>query len=164
MTDAIFPDSPRVVFARTPLKSVTCELRFPALLKIEAETPVAFQEMVRAKFPLFSRRKNTVIGDIPKEILAAIGEIQSGLSYVFTTADSTSSITLGSGSVSVSTTLYTRWEDFSVDLMQTIGALTEIYAPSFFSRIGLRYMNAIQRSELGLSDMPGRNSEARDCR
>jgi uncharacterized protein (TIGR04255 family) len=35
-----------------------------------------------------------------------------------------------------------------------LAALNELYQPSFFSRIGLRYQDAIDRSAIGLQDLP----------
>lgn len=48
-----FPETPRVIYAKNPLFEVICQLRFPAILKIDSEIPAGFQEKLRASFPLF---------------------------------------------------------------------------------------------------------------
>jgi hypothetical protein len=42
-----FPESERIIYAKNPLESVICQLRFPAILKISSEPPVEFQETLR---------------------------------------------------------------------------------------------------------------------
>src|SRR5437867_910928 len=48
-----FPDSQRVIYTQNPLHEVICQLRFPPILRIDAEPPAAFQERLRAMYPLF---------------------------------------------------------------------------------------------------------------
>jgi uncharacterized protein (TIGR04255 family) len=45
---------------------------------------------------------------------------------------------------------YDRWENFKDHLRRPLDALRELYAPAFFTRIGLRYRDVIRRSALGL--------------
>ena len=49
-----FPEVERVIYERNPLDEVICQLRFPAILKID-EPPIAFQEQIRTRYP-FRRR------------------------------------------------------------------------------------------------------------
>ncbi len=49
---------------------------------------------------------------------------------------------------------YERWEIFRAHLEKPLVSLESIYQPVFYSRIGLRYRNIIQRSKLGLADVP----------
>jgi uncharacterized protein (TIGR04255 family) len=148
----LFPASPRVIYSKTPLVQVICELRFPLLLSIEGQPPVAFQEQVRGHFPLLEKKPATAFpAEIPSEIVQMIRpHVEGGPSYVFLTADRASTVTLTPGSLALSTKRYTRWEDFRDQLRVPLEALNQIYRPSFFSRIGLRYQDAIDRAALGL--------------
>ena len=47
----LFPPTQRVIYHENPLVEVVCQFRFPTILKIDAEIPVAFQEAVRSTFP-----------------------------------------------------------------------------------------------------------------
>lgn len=48
-----FPESKRVFYVKNPLAEVICQLRFPAILRIGAESPHEFQERIRDHLPLF---------------------------------------------------------------------------------------------------------------
>jgi uncharacterized protein (TIGR04255 family) len=47
---------------------------------------------------------------------------------------------------------YTRWEEFIDYYKKPLEALKDIYNPPFFVRIGLRYIDIFNRSELDLKD------------
>jgi uncharacterized protein (TIGR04255 family) len=151
--DAFFPDSPRVIYSHSPLANVICQLRFPPLLRIESEPPVEFQERIRQYFPLFERAPTSPIpqmAQLPAEIAQLIGARRPNVTYIFRTEDQQTTLTLSPESISLSTDDYKQWEQFRASLHRPLRALTEIYKPSFFSRIGLRYIDAIGRKSLGL--------------
>jgi len=157
MTTELFPESPRVIYSNSPLTQVICQLRFPPILRIESDPPADFQDRIRTIFPLLERRaQNPGLPEgVPPEIARVLmGNLPSGPSYVFQTEDRRNTITLSPDALALSTTKYTRWEGFRKLLDPSLNALTDIYGPSFFSRIGLRYQNAIRRDALGLADRP----------
>ena len=43
----LFSDRPRQHYARSALREVICQLRFPTILSIAANEPAAFQEAIR---------------------------------------------------------------------------------------------------------------------
>jgi uncharacterized protein (TIGR04255 family) len=151
----LFPDSPRVIYAKAPLTEVVCQLRFPPLLRIESTPPADFQERIRAVFPLLERRPQLQLGlpqGLPPEIMQIIGSASAGANYVFRTEKQDFTLTLAPDWLALSTTKYERWEGFKSLLLPPLDALIDIYKPSFFSRIGLRYQNAIRRSILKVED------------
>jgi uncharacterized protein (TIGR04255 family) len=148
--DNFFPHSDRVLYGRNPLNEVICQVRFPSILKIESDPPAAFQEKIRNRFPLLERASTGLSSKVPAEILKAIGAPAPTGTYSFIAEDGNSRANLTSESLAVLTSSYTRWEDFQADISLALGSLEEIYRPSFYSRVGLRYQNVITRSELGL--------------
>jgi uncharacterized protein (TIGR04255 family) len=154
---AVFPRRDRVIFDNNPLIEVICQLRFPTLLRLESEPPASFQERIRDRFPEVERDRGGLPPQVPDQILKALGAALPQGAYSFLTRDKTSKVSLGSGSISMSTSKYVTWDEFSADLNLAVSALVEIYAPSFFERIGLRYRNVIQRSTLRLEDQPWSN-------
>src|SRR4051794_35988880 len=60
-----FPDAPRVLYEINPLDEVVCQLKFPPVLRIDAEMPVGFQEAIRAQFPLY-RAEPTASRNLPQ--------------------------------------------------------------------------------------------------
>lgn len=148
----MFPRSDRVLYDRTPLKSVSCEVRFPALLRIETEPPVAFQDGVRHAFPIYGKINTAVLGGLPPQILAAMGELSTGVSYSFATSDGSYSVKLASSSLALTSSHYVMWDEFIERLKLVLDCFSKVYIPTFYSRVGLRYQNAIKRSELGLKE------------
>ena len=53
----MFSKEPRCRYRAHPLSEVICQLRFPEILAIGAEVPVAFQEAIRGEYPQFYRRQ-----------------------------------------------------------------------------------------------------------
>jgi uncharacterized protein (TIGR04255 family) len=157
LNSAPFPESARVVYRRNPLIEVICQLQIPPILRISAEPPVAFQEMVRAEYPLFSEKFPDVNIEMPAGVPPAIAEIikrtvpaRKLIGYDFTSADQAWKVSLTRDFLSLSTHQYSHWEDFRLHLESPLRAFTAVYAPAFFSRVGLRYQDLIQKSRLDL--------------
>ncbi len=51
-----FPEVQRVIYRKNPLEQVICQFRFPAILRIDTETPADFQERIRNDFPQFAEQ------------------------------------------------------------------------------------------------------------
>jgi uncharacterized protein (TIGR04255 family) len=51
------------------------------------------------------------------------------------------------------TTVYRRWEEFREELERVRAAFEQIYRPASYARLGLRYVDVIRRSKLGLDDV-----------
>ena len=153
-----FPDSPRVIYEKNPLIEVICALSFPAILRIDSEVPAKYQERLKNIYPIFSESQASDIKlNVAPEIAQIIGSNQS-LSfrgravYSFVSADKQWKVSLSRESLSLSTRKYERWEDFKEHLREPLSALIKEYNPAFFSRIGLRYQDVIQKSKLDLTD------------
>ena len=150
----LFPPSARVIYSKAPLIQVIGQLRFPSLLSIERQPPAEFQERIRDHFPLLERVTNPLPVELPPEIVQMIRGQVGANSYQFLTEDHGTIVTLAPDSLALSTSKYTRWETFRDQLRVPLAALNEIYRPSFFSRIGLRYQDAIDRAALNLHGTP----------
>ncbi len=154
-----FPNSERVVYGRNPLIEVICQLRFPPILRIAAEPPVAFQERIRADYPLLTEKLPEVSVEMPPGVPAAVAAMVKGnlatrklIGYDFSSADERWKVSLTRDFLSLSTGRYTRWEHFREHLEGPLQALVAVYAPAFFTRVGLRYQDLIRKSRLGLPE------------
>lgn len=155
MTDIwneLFPITPRVIYANAPLVEVVCQLRFPQILRIEGQVPAEFQDRIRNVFPLFQRGGVSLFQQVPAELAQLINSNVNAVNHQFLTEDRSATVTLTPGSIALSTTAYRRWEQFRDQLQQPLLALIEIYRPSFFERVGLRYVNSIERGRLNLTE------------
>jgi uncharacterized protein (TIGR04255 family) len=149
-----FPRSDRVVFKHNPLGEVICQLRFPTILSIVTEAPASFQERIRRIYPLYE--KVDPLSAIPKDIASLVSHLPLNLPadtvvHKFSTADAKTSISLTPDYVALSDRGYTRWEIFLDQLRQVETGLREVFEPAFYTRVGLRYQNIIDRHKLDVA-------------
>jgi len=154
-----FPEVKRVIYQKNPLDQVICQLRFPPILKIEAEIPAEFQDRIREHFPNYSETSELKIEflqgkkqPIPLDLIGQVLQSSGGKNYEFLSEDGLWKINLTRTFIALTANKYRRWEQFKEKLAIPLGALIQVYTPSSFSRIGLRYINVINRSRLGLTD------------
>lgn len=152
-----FPEMKRIIYRQNPLDQVICQLRFPPILRIDAEIPADFQDRIRKNFPNL-----TEVTDYSPDTLQAFQRQVSietmtqylrsfnSHNYEFSSEDSIWKVNLTRTFLALTTGRYTRWETFKEKLRGPFEALLAIYQPTSFTRIGLRYIDVIRRSELGL--------------
>ena len=149
-----FPVAERTIYRQNPLAEVICQLRFPTILRIEEGEPAAlFQEAIRANYPLYEEIPVAGV-PIPPQLQHLIA-IQSGqIERHFSSADQVWMVSLNRNFLALSCRTYTRWERFREHLGATRAAFEQVYAPAFYSRLGLRYRNVIRRSRYNLAGVP----------
>jgi uncharacterized protein (TIGR04255 family) len=153
-----FPEVERVIYEKNPLEEVICQLRFPPILKIETEVPADFQEHIRGQYPLY---KTKPVGRLPRGLPEEIANLvaldfpllPSGKAHEFTSRDQQWKVSLTKDFMALSCSRYERWEGFKEQLRQPLLALEELYRPSFYARLGLRYRDVIRRSALELDNL-----------
>lgn len=152
-----FPETERVIYRKNPLNKVICQLRYPPILRIDSEVPSNFQDTIREAFPLYNEKvelqQETAIGlksQIPPELIKQLTKTSVNKNHEFSSEDGIWKINLTRTFVSISTSQYTRWEDFEKMFKPSIDALLDIYKPPFFTRAGIRYVDIFERSRLGL--------------
>lgn len=153
----LFPDTQRVKYAKNPLEQVICQLRFPPILEIDRETPDKFQNHIREKFPEYraieERASNIEVGPGRVPAVLSSNVIKN---HAFFNAENTLIINLSRTFISYATKEYTQWEEFRGKLIEIEDFFREVYSPSYYVRLGLRYIDRIKRYELGLEDVPWR--------
>jgi len=162
-----FPDYERVIYQRNPLGEVICQVRFPAILRIEVDPPARFQDAIRGAFPVLTESSGIeaplalpaeIAKQLPQPIAQQLGAMRMAIgggqkSYTFASEDGDWSIALTRDALSLVAKNYVRWEQFRERLQPAMEALVEVYEPSPFARVGLRYRDLICRSDLGLTDV-----------
>ena len=149
-------DLKRVRYEKSPLVEVIFQLRFPTILSINSNQPVDFQERVREKYPFFEEQVEEQ-GDILYNLqikATAMRKTGENKNYAFISENNRTKINLTPSFIAISTMAYTQWEDFTKHVEFVIPIFEEIYKPSFYTRVGLRYTDVITRSGLGLEDKP----------
>ncbi len=155
----LFSPQDRVIYRHNPLTSVICQLQFPLDLRIDVTMPAEFQQHIRSVYPLahedLGGQGLPVPDDIsqhfPQELLDVLAT-RINRRFQFMTRDRNSTITLTNSFVALETNSYVRWEDFRDNLELMLSAAIQTYQVKFFTRIGLRYQNVIDRTVLGLED------------
>jgi uncharacterized protein (TIGR04255 family) len=147
------PDSQRVIYEKNPLFEVVCQIRFPAVLRIEAELPMAFQEAVRGTYPMYKEHPGFVLADARPEVEKFAKSIVplGAKVYEFSSPDKIWKLVLSKEFLALTCYRYERWEDFRMHFHDPFSKLLQEYNPPFFSRIGLRYRNIIRRTEVNLA-------------
>ena len=155
----LFPKAERVIYRSNPLHRVICQLRFPPILRIDNENPADFQERIRYKFPGFKVLNDDTNDPLPQSLSEGLPpEMRDLLSaksnprFQFLTRGEAWVVTLAKDFVALETSKYTRWEEFRELMQIALETLNEVYRPAYFTRIGLRYRNVIDRRRLGLGD------------
>ena len=149
-----FPPAQRVLYGKNPLNRVVCQLRFPRILRIGAETPVQFQDGIRYEYPLYESEseEDALVPNEVAQILTSLG-IQQPVrdqGHRFATSDQGRILVLTEEFLALEEKNYTRWEVFEGHLRQVEEVLRGTYRPAFYSRVGLRYRDIVRRSALGL--------------
>ena len=153
-----FPKTSREIYVNNPLTEVICQIRYPAILEIAAQSPVGFQNSVRMQYPWYEQQNAATL---PKDI----SDVLSGLpipmpsfpqqpEHHFSTEDKKRSISLTQEFIAVSERAYGKWEDFRTEMVLAEEILRETYSPSFYTRIGLRYIDILNRDDYGLHETP----------
>ena len=156
----LFPDYQREIYAVNPLRVVTVQLRFPAVLRIDSQPPSEFQELIRDQYPVYQEHKSEPLeGFLPQEVARALPDLAMPLRFnarhlvhEFLSEDESWAVSLTRESLGLRSTAYERRETFKGHLEGPFKALAAVYGPSFVSRIGLRYENMIQKSALLLPE------------
>ena len=152
--DMAFPESDRIIFANNPLQKVICQLQFPEILKIASELPSNFQDRIRSQYPYYGEEKVQIPEGISRivEQLSNIGSLKTpeGPNHKFASENKKKYVNLTQGFIALTDNGYKSWESFSEEMNLVAKALDEEYKPNFYTRIGLRYIDIIEREKIGL--------------
>lgn len=141
-------EHPHRVFPRNPLVAVIVDLRFSPILKVGKGIP-DFQDLVRDRLPAFQEDVARVVNIQP------MGGIEVREEKVFAFVRETTKLTLTSGSLSIEARGHTSREELFRDFTLGLTALQETFAPIHPQRLGLRYVNIIDKRK----HSPGREVE-----
>jgi uncharacterized protein (TIGR04255 family) len=141
------PNAKHRIYPRNPLAVVLCQLRFQPILKIGAQVPV-FQDQVRVGTKFRGYRAVEVQQvDVPvgtPGTASVVREIQHQF-----TADDEATLTLTHTAITLEFRKHHSRERVFADVAAAINALRDAYDPVHPIRLGLRYVNHIDRAAIG---------------
>ena len=156
-----FPTSDREVYDVNPLNEVICQVRYPTILKVAAERPYEFQDAIRGAYPLYEEKTPSL--GLPPQLQEGIAQLMAALplpvppglrEHHFFSEDRVRSISLTQEFIAVIDNNYTRWEDFRGSIKKAEETFHQIYQPTFYQRVGLRYVDVLVRGKFGMSGVP----------
>lgn len=151
----------RVIYGKNPLVEVILQVKFPTILSINSNEPAAFQDAIRQEYPIYQLAiENQQAISVPVGGTAFFPQIiqqQQQKNHQFISADGEYKVNLTSGYISLSTLNYSRWEVMLSHFENPFKKFLELYYPPFLERVGLRYIDAFSREELGLNDKEWRD-------
>lgn len=128
------PTVASVKYDRNFIKTAVCELRFPTLLELETKPPTAFQAKVRKSYPFFEKQ---VVEQVGAEAMTREQH------YLFRSKDKNWTVVVKSSSLALETSKYIDFQDFLDRFTEVMNYARAMIDSDFFTRVGLRYMNAI---------------------
>lgn len=133
-------------FERNPLAAVIVQLRFHPILKV-ADKISDFQDTVRTIFPEFTvgvTQEASLQLPMPVPV-----EIRTSKQFQFGKVDKTSVLTLGQTSLALECRQHRGHEELLKDFGHAVDALGRVYRPIATTRLGMRYINIIDRESIG---------------
>jgi uncharacterized protein (TIGR04255 family) len=144
----ILENFPAEVYTKTFLDTVICQVRFSPLLLIETDTQLLarFQnEKVRNHFPDLKENINFVFETNPSNLTQ--NSVQPIPQKTYTLTGDFGSIVFSRSFLSLTTKKYSNWTNFFEIFNLILDALMQTYGITNFSRIGLRYINIIDKNK-----------------
>ncbi len=133
-----------------PLREVVCQVRFERILRISSQEPTELQEEIRQRFPVFAVDHRL---RVEKENSGAFELTHEPRIYRFRDADRRKMFSLSESFFALSTEDYEDWPAFADALKYVFDALQRVYSIPYATRIGLRYINFIDRSFASSDDI-----------
>lgn len=131
-----------VHYQKNLLEKAVCEVRFPTLYGLErGKPPVSFASALRKEFPEHG---------IVDGLNVSAGAVAQDFGYLFSDKKRRTSITFRASALSIETTAYHSFEDFLGRVMFVANAAKDVIDTEFFTRVGLRYINAVPYEQSGI--------------
>lgn len=134
-------------------------MAFPAVLRVDSEPPFKFQEALRIEYPIYKEEQTTNLRfNFPPDANPPSNPflLRGRNVYKFSSEDLVWTITLTRDFIAISTTAYARWENFKEHFENPLKFFVDEYNPPFYTRVGLRYIDLIDRANLGLQGVSWR--------
>lgn len=137
------PQHSHETYTRNPLDTVVWQLRFHPILRIP-EQVARFQETIRGRFPGFQEMEGQAV-DVQLQSAGPALNVRRQRGYVFRSHSESCILSLSRDSISLTEQQHRSRSEFLDDVQYSLDALIAIYAPIASTRIGLRYLNRVDR-------------------
>lgn len=122
-------------FSKNFIRLAVCELRFPTLFELESDRPpLGFSKALRKEYPSH---------DLLKDVNVNAGGLAQATAHAFRSKNRRWTVTLRAAALSLETSQYDAFEEFEARLAFILDAAKTTIDSDFFTRVGLRYINAL---------------------
>ena len=143
---------PRVVYARNPLVEVIAAIRFPSVLALTEEPPSALQRELVRDYPLVEVRQPvgalSISGGGDPQALSS-GSL--GTTFLFSSADNKWTVSVEPTLLAITCRAYEQWAAFWPRFSAVTELMIRLYGIGLVTRLGLRYVDVIDKEALGLA-------------
>lgn len=127
---------------------MVCQLSFPRLFLLDERVPADFQKTLGKGYPHVETRE---VANFSFSVPGGTSlPFEKKVIYDFISPDRAYVVSLCSEFIAFRATKYVCWEDFFAHITAGVAALYASYTIPNISRVGLRYVNVIDRDGLGL--------------
>lgn len=139
-----FEEFKRVEYEHNILFEVVFQASFPEIMKTSQEVPVNFQDIVRKEgYPEFSADIPILPPGIPKELEEAVS---ANKVFRFFSEEKDWQISLANNFIALACSgNYKSYTNFRDRLEKVLQTFSQIYEPSYFTRLGLRHRDIANR-------------------
>ena len=130
-----FPPVDREIFDQNYLETVVIELRYPTYLRLREKEPLEISEAIRAKFPIYDLGRRMDV--------TPLGTTDSQPVYTFTPRQKDPVFELSTSKILLTTKKYKSFDNFSAHIEFIVEQCLPYLDTTFFTRVGLRYINAV---------------------
>ena len=132
-----------VFLPQAPLARVVAQIRFPRLaaLSVSDDAANAISLALSKEYPLLNETTETAVVITPEGVTQQPG---AGRLWHLQDAELAWQVTFGREFVALHTAAYTRRDDFLERLARVTQCFTDVVAPPFSERIGIRYINRLE--------------------
>ncbi len=121
-------------YKHSPMVEVTCQVQFPDILTIVTAPPAAFQNHIRADYPLFQMT-------------------QDRRGYVFARQDRQAHVALSASALTVTAASFDKWGWMRDGFSTVESAFRTAYSPSSYHRTSVRFRSLIRPRAYGISTL-----------
>ena len=130
-----FPPSERKDYDRNYLVTVAIELRYPTYLRLKETEPTEISEALRERFPRYERGSQME--------MTPLGTTDPQPVYKFATRQNDPVVDISASNMVLVAKRYKSFEEFSSYVSFLIDNCVSHLATTFFTRVGLRYINNV---------------------
>lgn len=135
------PEAKPTSYGRNFVTMAVCEVRFPTLLELETQPPVEIQAALRKDYPFY---------EPAHDVSFQPGGLGQEAVYTLQSKDHRWQVTLKPSALAVGSKHYSGFDELKERVAKVLHATLKLLDTDFFTRVGLRYQNAIPTSKHGL--------------